>query len=496
MLSGIGDDGIDIITWWAEQDLPDWKESGKVSAPRTCLAKLREGKDIKKVNEYLQRVLPWSSTGTDIKVIHKGDYDFTLTVLTTILYQFGSDDTVLYPETRSWMLDRLLPLSGPRGSLKVPFTFGLIGETENHIIMMEGSRYLKNKWLKDHGSKENAYDNQLNGLGSFLSSSIREKRENGLDEYNSKPYIGYSLTALLNLHAYADRDVASEATKLLDRLNEKYASSSLSFRRYPPFRRRLDHAREQELDRDYQTWMMKVWSHGDKDVMLYAGSQAKEHSLMAAVIPYKLPDEVEEISKGENEEYVLRIGHGKGRSPEIYSRGPGYLITAGGSRSRLFTIEVTRPITLILKDGAMVLRDVLHMGGIYYKCRGRNQTGVAKRFAVSRGPLHIPKGWIPHSTKGNWALFIRGQIPIITYSSQQMALFTLFPDKDPEGLLEDVVGSNPDESQLRTVFSTPDGKEYSYDLDSPKNRYMIRSMDGRPFDRDMTSWSYWDRSLV
>ncbi len=495
MLSECGDDEIDIITWWAEQELPEWKKSGKVSAPRTCLAKLREGKDINKVNEYLQKVLPWSGTGSDIKFIYKGDYDFTLTILTTILHQFGSDDTVLYPETRSWMLDHLMTLSGRRGSLKVPITCGLVEETENHILMMEGSRYLKNKWLKDHGSKEEVHDNQLNGLGSFLTSFIREKRENGLDEYNSKPYIGYTLTAVLNLHAFADGDVGSEATKLIDRLNEKYASSSLSFRRYPPFRRRLDHAREEELDQDYQTWMMKVWSSKNKKMMVKDGSHAKEHCLMAAVIPYDLPGEVQDILRREDEEYVLRIGHGKGRSSEIYSNGPGYLITAGGSRSRLFTIEVTRPITLILNDGAVVLRDVLHMGNIYHRCRGRNQTGVAKRFAVSRGPLNIPKGWIPQSTKGNWILFVRGKIAIITYSSRQMALFALFPGEDPEGLLKRVVMSNPDERGLKTAFVTPSGQEYSYDLESPMNRYMMRSIDGRPFDRDIHDWSYWDRAL-
>jgi hypothetical protein len=493
---GVEEVETDIITWWAGQDLPDWRKFGKIKAPRVCLAKLKERRDIKEVNEYLRKLVPWSNPGTDLKFLYRGDYDFTITVLTTILYQFGNDDSLLYPATRSNILGNLLTLSGPVGTLKVPFTLGIIGETENHILMMEGSRFLKNQWLKDHGSNDESHDNQLNGLEQFLSRFIHRKRELGLEEYNSQPYMGYTITALLNLHAYAEGKVGIEASGLLDRQNEKYALGSFSFRRYPPFRRRLNYARERKMDRDYQTRMMKVWYSRNKTVEVKSQTQAKEHTIMAAIMPYEISDRIRQLLGEEDRDYILRIGHGKGRSPEIYSKGPGYLITGGGSRSRLFTIEVTRPITLILDDDALELKDVLHMGRLSYRLKGFNQNGVAGRFAVSKGPLHIPQGWIPHSTIGNWAHFVKGDISIITFSSKRLGIFSIIPGADPEGLLQRIEGSNHDERKLMTEFFMPDGTEYSYELNSPRDMYMIRSAGDRSFDRDFSRWPYWDMSSI
>ena len=41
-------------------------------------------------------------------------------------------------------------------------------DSENHILMTEGSRYLKNQWLKKHGNDDPKFDNEINGVGEKL----------------------------------------------------------------------------------------------------------------------------------------------------------------------------------------------------------------------------------------------------------------------------------------------------------------------------------------
>jgi hypothetical protein len=123
---------------------------------------------------------------------------------------------VLYPQTRDHLLNTLLPLEGGDPLVKVPRTLGLIPDTENHLLMTEGSRYLKNRWLALHGSSLSMHDNVANGLEEWLLTLIEELRMAGLHEFNSIPYEGYTLTALLNLDAFGSQKIQFATRKLLD----------------------------------------------------------------------------------------------------------------------------------------------------------------------------------------------------------------------------------------------------------------------------------------
>ena len=57
----------DMISFWAEKDLPAWDIHGaKVDAPRILMAKLIKGVDVEQVNDYLLNVAnkPWSESGS------------------------------------------------------------------------------------------------------------------------------------------------------------------------------------------------------------------------------------------------------------------------------------------------------------------------------------------------------------------------------------------------------------------------------------------------
>lgn len=130
----------------------------------------------------------------------KGDYDFTLATLVPVLFIFGDEYDVLFPETREHLLHTLLverdeesgwDLTGGDPRLTAPGSFGLVPETENHILMTEGSRYLKNQWMREkEGRTENAFDNLENGLEHWLLGYLDEIREFGWDGYNPRGIVG------------------------------------------------------------------------------------------------------------------------------------------------------------------------------------------------------------------------------------------------------------------------------------------------------------------
>lgn len=254
-----------------------WRLPG---VPRIVLGKLTVGKDVDDVNTYLRAATPWAGIGSTWGLRPNGDYDFSLPPLTAILYLFGDRPDLLYPETPDHLLGVLLNQEGEGFRVTVPGSLHLVQETENHILMTEGSRYLKNQWLREHGSAEPHYDNRLNGLESRLVSSIGELELAGPYEFNSNPYAEYALMDLTNHPHNA---------------------------------------------------MMRVWADLGADRVEIPVENNTHQALYAAFMPYRLTAEHLAVPLPVNRRYYVRIGRGPEASPEIYSAGNGYLHSAGGT---------------------------------------------------------------------------------------------------------------------------------------------------------------------
>jgi len=294
------------------------------------------------------------------------------------------------------LLNVLLTLEGGDPKIFVPRTFGLVRDTENHLLMTEGSRYLKNRWLMLHGSTDTKHNNAINGLEIWTLNMLEELRLAGLYEFNSIPYEGYSLTALLNLEAFGSEKVKRATCDLLDQLNWNYALGSLSFRRFPPFRRQYSHANDTSLNGDRHTPLIKLWMSLLPDHPGNLSVHSSHHiALWACWSPYRLPDETARWILEKPTNYFVKIGHGPYGSPEIYSGGPGYLLSAGGVNRGKRSLVVARPITLILDDNATDLSEVLHLAGPGENFRLWNNSGVWRDFAVAAGPVFIPEKWKP-----------------------------------------------------------------------------------------------------
>jgi len=477
-----------LIATWSAKPFLDWQEEGKVIMPRVLAAKLAMNQDIEAVNRYLLNADVRGNVGSTSAFHPEGDYDFTLAGLCLILYSFGDSPLLLYPTTVAHIVDVLMTEQGGEPVEFTPKILGLpLRDTENHILMTEGSRYLKNRWLRSHGNTDPEFDNQNNGLESFLLNHLSHMERAGFHEYNSRPYIGYTLTALLNLQSFAGGAVSEAATRILDRANWEYALGSFDYRRFPPFRRQPRRAVDTDLDGDYHTAMVKAWMSLRRSSERQFEIRSGDHqALWVPFTSYRLPDKTAEWIDNKSSEYFIRMGHGDDGSPEIYSGGPGFLITAGGVAQDRFEQAVARPTTLMLDDGELELPELLQLTGKSDDYRNWNNTGVHKRFAVGNR-ITVPEDWSPIIKQGNLEIYKQTGQLILVYEGTDLALFYLPKLTDPQTALEQFKRLNPTD-QLQHQFTGFDKRKIEFDLNTTPDRWIITATSGQAIERDFAVW--------
>ena len=481
----------EILQYWAQKPLDDWQTQGKIDAPRALMGRFALRQELDVANAYLIKQMPWGNAGSTWERHPKGDYDFTLTGITPILFLFGDTPEVLYPKTRKHLLSTLLPLEGGEPLIYVPHTCGLVPDTENHLLMTEGSRYLKNRWLALHGSSLPKHDNVANGLEKWLLTLLEELRAAGLYEFNSIPYEGYTLTAMLNLEAFGSKDIQAATRDLLDQLNWNYVLGSLSFRRFPPFRRQYTYAGDTALNGDRHVGLIKVWMSMLPDGPANLGSTESRHiALWACWSPYRLPDQTARWILNKPSDYFVCIGHGPHASPEIYSGGPGYLLSAGGVNRGERSLLVARPITLLLDDGASDLSQVLHLAGPGKEFRQWNNTGVWRDVAAAAGPVSIPENWKPVAESRLWRVFLpKSDLCVAVHSRADLGVVHLVHSSNPTDVLNALEQANSDADRLRHSFHTPDGTCIRYDTKASHDCWVIQQIDDDPVNRHFDRWS-------
>ncbi|MBK8779575.1 MAG: hypothetical protein IPO25_20070 [Saprospiraceae bacterium] len=193
----------EIIKTWSEGEVSDWVDGEKpdLKNPRTVLGCLLSGKRVEEINQYLLKQNAVGTAGSRWLLNPKGGYNFTTMALTPVLYLFDVKPELLYPATKKHLVENILTIEGSGFKRHVP---GLpMEDTENHILMAESSRYLKNQWRWENGNKSPEFDNKNNGVEAGLYDYLKEVYTFGMYEFNADPYLGYSYSALLNLNAFA-----------------------------------------------------------------------------------------------------------------------------------------------------------------------------------------------------------------------------------------------------------------------------------------------------
>lgn len=476
---------------WAGKPLGDWKEDGKTNAPRVMLGRLMTGTAIPETNALLARLQPRGKVGSRWFLNPEGDYDFTLTPLTAILYLFDDKPELLWPETKKHLVDVLLNAEGGKFTDAVPGTLGRVKETENHLLMTEGSRYLKNKYLLSHGNTDSRYDNLKNGMEKHVLTLLHEITTIGLYEFNSVPYLGYTIAAVLNLEAFGSDPVRIAARDALDYINFCYALGSYQYKYYPPFRRRLEKARITGLSLDYQTEFLKAWLSFLPDMKpVEKPDYGTPHGLIGACLPYRPADEVVELIFNKTPGYFVKLGHGEKSSPELYAAGPGYLLSAGGVNRGKWSNIVARPICLFLDDHSEDLSEVIHMNGKGKDFMKWNNTGVYKDFACTGGPVFVPHKFKPAAQNNLWTIYqVNDSFSVAVHSSENLGIITVFKKQQAVALAAELLHCNPDPELLKNSFQFPGGSKITYDLKAKKNCWVIRTVDGIEQDRRFDQWA-------
>ncbi len=491
---------IPLIEQWAKRELGKRpKKHDKRGEPKIMIAKLLLKKDIKKTNDYIQSLVPWGNGGSSWKFNKKGDYDFDEINLINLLYLLEDQPDVLYPETAKHIAEVLIIENGHKPKTRTPKTLGIIRDTENHILMKEVSRYLKNQWLYKHKQSDEAYDNTKNGLEDWLYKHLVELEETGFYEFNADPYIGYTLIPLLTLQAFAKTPkIKLKARHVLDLANWDYALGSLSFRKFSPFRRRLENAKMTALNDYPHTSFFQAWMNLFENQATFNLAQLPHNRHMAymgLILPYQLPNSIVDFLENRPEDYFIKIGHGLRASPEVYSGGQSFLLSAGGVQRGKKSQIVARATTLFLEDGALDLKDCFHSKG-KGEMKTWNNTGVYHHFACSNAPFHIPANYKAANEKDGWKIFnplANNPLRVAIYEENRFGLLVLFPtwEGTSNELLEKIIKANPYALDLSHSFRFPNETTLSYDLHAPKNRWVIKSVDGKKVNRKYDKWPRW-----
>jgi hypothetical protein len=489
-------DGISgrIIREWSARDFVDWNENAKVTAPRILLAKLMAGVDVDAVNNYLIAAKPSAPSGSSWTLRPKADYDFTEIVLASILLSFGDTPELLWPETSRHIADVLLIEHGYRVRHTVPGTLGLVADTENHILMTEGSRYLRNLWLARHGEEGDRHGPKTARHAAWLASYIDDLEQSGLYEFNSQPYGGYTMAALLILDAHAEDSLLRDATRrLLDRLSYQYALADMQLRRVVPFRRRLERASRSDFTEDPMTAMMISWfgdAYGFGDLKDFANHH---HAVISAVMPYRPgPAVVAELGTTDHTR-VSFIGRGPKASPEIHAEGPGFVLSAGGVSWGVKSGISARPTTLLLADNAVSRVDCFSILG-EGEFTEWNNTGVYLDFACGSGAMNIPDAFDPIAESGGFEVytsFSDRKLSIIVYRDTGVSILTLMNEWQgtAHDLADRLSSDNRDKNALFTTFRHPSGDVYEYDLNAKAGTWVMKRYNGITLDRDYGDWS-------
>jgi hypothetical protein len=281
-------------------------------------------------------------------------------------------------------------------------------------------------------------------------------------------------------------------------MNWNYALGSNRLHHFPPFRRRFEYAGMTSLTAGYQTAYMTAWlSFAPTPLELPGLAKGGEtHAIIGACLPYRPPDAVVRMLFDKSAGYFVKIGHGLEACPEIFSAGPGYVLSAGGVSRGERSVIVARPITLLLDDAAEELKDVIHLAGPGENFRQWNNTGVAENFACAAGPVQVPARFVATETKGAWRVFALGHGAVAAiYSTPGLGLIAMARDTTPADFLQALVTANPDEASLAHEFVFPAGRKLTYDLKSPSNRWVMISDAGKNLDREFGRWPLLDGRL-
>jgi hypothetical protein len=404
----------------AKDPLVGRKVPGKGGFPGQAVVLAALGQETAGVNRVLQENRPYSGVGTDFELVpgvgRKGDYDFALQELTPLAYREWSSGKLSGP-TKQHLAQVLLNQEGGK-HLPPRYLLGLIPETENHQLMTESARYLKNQLVQRYGpaySSRNlpadSYDNAKNGFNDWFVNHLSQFTRHDFDEYNARPYQAYALKPIQNLYDFAeDPRVKLSAQIVLDYQAARFAVQSSEMRRVVPFRRRLDYAKGDNLfeqDNQSSRFAMLVGATGNlKDAADGSIKLSTGHMVQSALGGYRVPNAVAGlmVDKAANP-YFAAVHH---HNTEITTAERSFFISAGGHFHQWSKLPFSKQENGIVQPTVVMLPGAGPNLSRMIRFQGRgdggpaNNTGVFENLAFGIRPT-LPEGLeAAAKAKGQW----------------------------------------------------------------------------------------------
>jgi hypothetical protein len=249
-----------------------------------------------------------------------------------------------------------------------------IPETENHLMMINTSKYLKNQLiieeLTDQDDQE-TFREYNRDIREWLLDRLQRIVKEDFVEYNARPYQRLSIGAILNIADFAndpdknpsvaDTVLRTSAAAVLDLAATKMALASSQGRRIAPFRRLagtnanftygsdLANPKPQHLfdlggGADHMIAAMLLWSGQTQHTENHRASVGAGGEMMfEATSTYRPHALILDIAIDKSRPYEQRIHHG---GWEHYSSGAGWLLTAGGTSTTFAQQALIAPFSI------------------------------------------------------------------------------------------------------------------------------------------------------
>ncbi|MBA8903174.1 hypothetical protein [Phyllobacterium sp. P30BS-XVII] len=268
-----------------------------------------------------------------------------------------------------------------------------VPETENHLLMINSSKYLTNQLmiadLPDSDDRERIEGYQKE-IREWLLQRLRRITKEDFQEYNAKPYQRLSIAAILNLYDFDESrnegnvKLITASRIVLEYATAKSAAGSNQGRRIVPFRRLMETNRFERSGpsdegmrprritdfgsgADHQVAAMLLFSGQLQQLPKQPGTAgagpthglvsiaSTEELVWEATSDYRPSEVVLDLAMNKSVTYDQKIHHG---GFEIYSSGPGFLITAGGVTTKNalgmfvspFSLNIVPPLRFKLKN--------------------------------------------------------------------------------------------------------------------------------------------------
>lgn len=288
------------------------------------------------------------------KVGTNRDYDLCLKGLMVVIHRYRPffTDVQFGLILRDLIPDNMTGGHDPAVEIALAVLGVDIPETENHLLMIETTRYFMNQF-EFQRTGDRRFNNNANGLTGWLLDFLSNIARFDFLEFNARPYTRLSSYVLLNLYEFAKDDALRRAAQhILDYLTVKFAVSSNRYRRIPPFRRLMETTNHPETE-----WNDLLAPRGDLLTgffLIYCGHITPDFRLhdhfpggwhQVCIIPgtssYRPPPAAYRLAMERRGPMQHRVVHGRRRrhpiSPdeadggvEIYYSSRSFLLSAGG----------------------------------------------------------------------------------------------------------------------------------------------------------------------